>query len=233
MQRGIAGGERLREVDREERPPERHQPVLLAHGGGEVVRVGGGEPLQDPMDRRAEPRVGDPGGEPVDGHDSPGVDQLASPDRLEGRILEARQEAPPDDPAAHDDPISRAQALLDEPPPEPGRLGLAGLVAQVRGRTLDAPPERLLDTHADHLHDRRPGLVGGQLADRGDGAEVVVAPGEGEEKVAHRTDPQPLEPPDRAERAEPQADERLGERVARRQRARRGRRPGPYSAEIR
>ena len=101
--------------------------------------------------------------------------------------------AEPLDLAGDDDRVARLEPALDVAPPEPGRLGRAGLVGQGGHGPLDPPPERRLDVDVDdpHAGGRDALLDPGQVAEALHLAQVVVAAGQVEEEIP---DVEPAEP---------------------------------------
>ena len=102
-------------------------------------------------------------------------------------------EAAATDLAADDDPIALAQPLLDVAPPEPGRLHLARVVAEMGRGSLYPTPERRRHTNPAYLQARAGRLAvrnPGQFACGAELAQVVVAAGQVEEQVAHGPDPE-------------------------------------------
>ena len=105
---------------------------------GQVLRVGVAGPVERLAHRDPQARGGQPGRQPVDRHDRPGVEHLAvALDRLELGVVDRQRRAEPLEPARDDDLAAPLQAPLDEPPAEPGRLDLAGLVLEAGDRALD------------------------------------------------------------------------------------------------
>ena len=108
---------------------------------------------------------------------------------LELGVVEGEPAAEPLDLAGDDDRVARFQPALDVAPPEPGRLGRAGLVGQRGHGPLDPPPERRLDVDVDDPHAGRrdgPLLDPDQVAEALHLAQVVVAAGQVEEQIPDR-----------------------------------------------
>ena len=127
----------------------------------------------------------------VDGHDPPGVEHLGvTLGDLELGVVEGELAAEPLDLAGDDDRVARFQPALDVAPPEPSRLGGAGLVGQRGDGPLDPSPERGFDVDVGDAHARgRDGslLDPGQVSESLHLAQVVVPAGQVEEQVAHRS----------------------------------------------
>ena len=158
---------------------------------------------------------------------------------LELGVVEGELAAEPLDLAGDDDRVARLQPALDVAPPEPGRLGRAGLVRQRGDGPLDPPPERGLDVDVGDPHARgRDGslLDPGQVAESLHLAQVVVPAGQVEQQVADRVPAEPdAGPPERCLRGQPGlAQRRLQQprRVARDD-GRDGSAGHAYSAEMR
>ena len=152
--------------------------VFGIRAAGLVERLPDGDP---------EPRRGQTGRQPVDRHDAARVEhRTVGVHGLELRVVD-RQVAPePLEPARHDDLLTRVEATLDEPPTEPGRLDLTGLVAQASDRPLDATSPRGLDADVLDPHPRRhdgPLLRPHEIPEVRELAQVVVSPGQMEQQV--------------------------------------------------
>jgi hypothetical protein len=108
-------------------------------------------------------------------------------------IVERRNEAAVPYLAADHDPGAVAESAGYVSAAEPRGLDFPTVVAKVGGRPLDAPPERLLDSHADHLETGARDFAFAdavQLRRRAQFAQIVVPPGEVEQQIADGSDAQ-------------------------------------------
>ncbi len=237
----VACLEGQRVVGRFEGRRDAGQAHLAADGGRQVLRVGGTRPIERVADGGAEAGSGQPGGEPVDRHDATGEqDLVVALEDLEVRVVEGQLPAEPLDTPGDHDLVVDLEASFDITPAEPGRLDRARLVGQGGDRPLDPAPERGQNHHVrdpDLRRDHRPGLHLAQVAEPGHLAQVVVAPRQEEQQVAHVVDADPhAGPPERGAGRQPGTGqwgiEQL-DRVERRRRERGSRLGHAYSAEIR
>ena len=148
--------------------------------------------IQDARQQLAEPLLGHAGGEVVDRDDARGVHRLAT-DRAELRRRELRTPAPLRHLARDDHLVPLLKPPLDESAAEPDRLGAAGVVGELGDHPLRLPAEAGLHADRRHGHPRGLLLVGHQLAQRTELAEVVVAEREVPEGLASRRDAEPAE----------------------------------------
>ena len=86
---------------------------------------------------------------------------------------------------------ARPQPRLDEAPAEPDRLGGAARVTQLGDDALWRAAEALLDFHRVDRHLRRLLLVGNEVCQRPQVAEIVVAEWQVEERLPRAGDPEP------------------------------------------
>ena len=122
-----------------------------------VLPAGAVERLPDRAPQRDR---GEPGRQPVHGHDPPDVEQLVVVALgLEVGVVERPLPAEVLELARDDDALAGVQPALDVPPPEPGRLDRPRLVLEHRDRALDPPPERRLDADVGDAHARRHDLA--------------------------------------------------------------------------
>ena len=130
-------------------------------------------------------------GQPIDGHDAPGVEHVAAVVALEVGIVELGPPATRPGLAARDDAIASLELSLDEASSEPDGVGLAALVAQQRGRTLHATAKRVLDLDGIDrgAHgDGRPRFELAQVPKRRDLAQILVVAWEVDKQVTDRGD---------------------------------------------
>jgi hypothetical protein len=149
-------------------------------------------------------------GQSIDGHDPAGVKDVPI-GQPELRVLELGQPATQFDLARQHDLVAGLQAPLDVAAAEPDRLALPCLVAETGDGLLHAAAERRGDVERDDLDGRRDGclgLLGTQRSQRRRSAEVVVPPGQVEEQVADRVEPEASQPLGGRRRHEPRARER-------------------------
>ncbi len=154
---------------------------------GEGVDHAGERTIHDPRQQLAEPLLGHAGRQVVDRHDPRGVDRLAADGRKLGRC-ELRPPPALGDLPRHDDLVALLKPTLDEAAPEPDRLRAATCVGELRDDPLRPPPESRFDADRLDAHTGRLLLVGDQLAERPEVAEVVIPERQVPERLAWRGD---------------------------------------------
>ena len=166
--------------------------------GCELAALGIGQGVLDCRQRRleeageelSEPLLRDPRAEVVHGHHAGGVDRVAA-DRAELGRGELRTPTPNGYLARHDQLVPHRQAALDVAAAEPDGLGAAAVVVGELGdHALRLPAEARLDPDGLDAHPRRLLLVGQQLAQGTELAEVVVTEREVPQRLARRGDSQ-------------------------------------------
>ena len=212
-----------RKVDLVDRPADRLEALGRDQAGRQVFRVEQAGPVEGRPDPFANPGRGEARRQPIDGHDPAGVERVRAVLGRELGVVEDRAEAALLEPPAHDKMLSGADPALDEPPPEPGCLGLTAVVGEDGPGDLDPPPPGLLDRdRSDHDPDAGRGALGQvtQLGDRVHRPPVLVAARQVEQQVADGVQVQPATCP--AQRSRPgqaavaegrgQQDDRIGRR---------------------
>ena len=102
------------------------------------------------------------------------------------------------------DPLALAQPVGDESTPEPRRFGLARVVAQMDGGSLDMAAERRLDVDSTNLEPRAGRLAvrnPAELTSAAQGPQIVVSPRQVEEQVANGGNAEPRPDPPKCRRA--------------------------------
>ena len=145
---------------------------------------------------RAQPRGGQPGRQPVDGHDPPGVEDLVvALDRLELGVVEGQLPAEPLDPARDHDLAGRPGAAArcsagrtrsprSSRSRRSGRRSCAGPGAGTTARTRTSATRTRAETTVPVLHQA-------EVAEPAHLAQVVVAAGQVEQQVADVVDAEP------------------------------------------